>query len=77
VGRKAYIFERALAVCEEFCDHLYTDKENYSFLVNCKPGWFDKLANRLLSIGFRLVNKIEMEKSITATFVYNSKVTSK
>ena len=67
-------FDRAYAICQEFCNHVYMDAENFSFLTNCTYDWFEELAQRLKKIGFVLTHKTEMEKTVTSAFILFSKV---
>jgi hypothetical protein len=67
------IFSKANAVVEEFARHSFTDKENFSFLINVDFDWVDKLIERMKRLGFSIKCKIEMEKTVTLV-LQNSKL---
>lgn len=62
----------ANAVCEEFSRHVFSDKEHCSFIINVDVEWVDTLIERMNKIGFKIVAKIEMEKTITLVFQHSA-----
>ena len=61
-------FTNGIAICEEFSRLTYGDEVNQSMLVNVSHDWVDVLINRMSKTGFRLVKKIEMDKTVTIVF---------
>ena len=62
-------FNRAIHVCEEFSEHIYSDIERGTILLNVDREWFSFLSDRLFPLGYKLLHKTSMENSITCVFM--------
>lgn len=60
---------KAVLVCEEFSEHIYSDDERGSILINVNKEWFKPLCDRLRNEGLELVHETVMKKTITCVFI--------
>jgi hypothetical protein len=55
-------------ICEEFCDYVYEDASNNSYLLNVPHTWFIRLSDVLKRHGFKCIHTTKMENTITCVF---------
>lgn len=67
----AYIEDRALALCEEFCRYVVVDTGNSSLLTNTGHEFYHELSNRLKNLGYVEIFKacVHPHNTITSTFL--------
>jgi len=57
------------AVCEEFTDVVLIDNKHNSILINVAQEWFDVLNERLTGIGYKLIHRSTIGKTITCAYI--------
>jgi len=57
------------AVCEEFTYVVLIDSKHNSILINVGQEWFDVLNERLSTIGYKLIHRSVIGKTVTCAYI--------